>query len=184
VSPPLLDDETCWFLAVDFDGVRWKEDVAAFVETCRAAGVGVAIERSRSGNGAHAWFCFAAPVAARTAREMGCYMITETMGRRHEMRMSPYDRLFPNQDRIARRRERLHVSSGGCQSAEEDTDPVRITADGGWSIDVRKAVDARLTPGPYSGIGRERGAVCVTNDSRDARVIGVARQQDDTAPTA
>jgi hypothetical protein len=68
---PLLDDETCWLLAVDFDGAGWKEDVAAFIETCRSAGVGVAIERSRSGNGAHAWFFFAAPVPARTAREMG-----------------------------------------------------------------------------------------------------------------
>src|SRR5690606_734618 len=31
---PLLLDETCWFLAVDFDKKTWKEDVAAFRETC------------------------------------------------------------------------------------------------------------------------------------------------------
>ena len=99
---PLLDDETCWFLAVDFDGAGWKEDVAVFVETCRSAGVGVAIERSRSGNGAHTWFFFAAPVPARRAREMGCYLITETMSSRHELRMSSYDRLFPNQDTMPR----------------------------------------------------------------------------------
>jgi hypothetical protein len=99
---PLLDDETCWFLAVDFDGAGWKEDVAVFVETCRSAGVGVAIERSRSGNGAHTWFFFAAPVPARRAREMGCYLITETMSSRHEVRMSSYDRLFPNQDTMPR----------------------------------------------------------------------------------
>jgi hypothetical protein len=99
---PLLDDETCWFLAVDFDGAGWKEDAAVFVETCRSAGVGVAIERSRSGNGAHTWFFFAAPVPARRAREMGCYLITETMSRRHELRMSSYDRLFPNQDTMPR----------------------------------------------------------------------------------
>jgi hypothetical protein len=99
---PLLDDETCWFLAVDFDGAGWKEDIAVFVETRRSAGVGVAIERSRSGNGAHAWFFFAAPVPARTAREMGCYLITEAMSRRHELRMSSYDRLFPNQDTMPR----------------------------------------------------------------------------------
>ena len=99
---PLLEDETCWVLAVDFDGGGWQEDVAVFVETCRSAGAGVAIERSRSGNGAHAWFFFAAPILARTAREMGCYLITETMSRRHEMRMSSYDRLFPNQDTMPR----------------------------------------------------------------------------------
>jgi hypothetical protein len=33
---PLLEDETCWFLAVDFDKDGWKEDVAAFAETCAA----------------------------------------------------------------------------------------------------------------------------------------------------
>ena len=99
---PLLEDETCWFLAVDFDGAGWKGDVAAFAEVCRTAGVRVGIERSRSGNGAHAWFFFAAPVLARTAREMACYLITETMSRRHELRMSSYDRLFPNQDTLPR----------------------------------------------------------------------------------
>jgi hypothetical protein len=51
---PLLLDETCWFLAVDFDKKSWKEDVAAFLETCREVGVPAVLERSRSGNvGAH-----------------------------------------------------------------------------------------------------------------------------------
>ncbi len=50
---PLLDDETCWFLAVDFDKSTWTEDVSAFVETCRRVCVPAAVERSRSGNGAH-----------------------------------------------------------------------------------------------------------------------------------
>ena len=53
---PLLDDDNCWFLAVDFDKNSWKEDLVAFAETCRSVGTPVAIERSRSGNGAHAWF--------------------------------------------------------------------------------------------------------------------------------
>src|SRR5690606_38928859 len=53
---PMLDDETCRFLAVDFDKDGWKEDVSAFVETCRAFDLPAAIERSRSGNGAHVWF--------------------------------------------------------------------------------------------------------------------------------
>ncbi len=95
---PLLEDETCWFLAADFDKSSWQADVSAFVETCRSAGVSVALERSRSGNGAHAWFFFEAPVPAAVAREMGCYLITETMSRRHQLAMDSYDRLFPNQD--------------------------------------------------------------------------------------
>src|SRR5262249_20314858 len=53
---PLLEDETCWFLAVDFDESTWNEDVIAFVETCHRAGLPAAVERSRSGNGAHVWF--------------------------------------------------------------------------------------------------------------------------------
>jgi len=65
---PLLADETCWFLAADFDKSSWKEDVAAFNETCGTVGVPVAIERSRSGNGAHAWFFFDVPVSANVAR--------------------------------------------------------------------------------------------------------------------
>ena len=99
---PLLEDESCWFLAVDFDKGSWRDDVAAFTETCRSTGASVAVERSRSGNGAHAWFFFAAPVSANVARRMGCYLITETMNRRHELSMESYDRLFPNQDTMPR----------------------------------------------------------------------------------
>jgi len=99
---PLLKDETCWFPAVDFDKRSWMEDVIAFAETCRAVSVPVAIERSRSGNGAHAWFFFTAPVPAALARRMGCFFITETMGNRHQLGMESYDRLFPNQDTMPR----------------------------------------------------------------------------------
>jgi superfamily II DNA or RNA helicase len=99
---PLLEDETCWFLAVDFDKSTWKEDVSAFFETCRQVGVPVAVERSRSGNGAHVWYFFSSPVPASVARKMGCYLITETMSRRHELGMDSYDRLFPSQDTMPR----------------------------------------------------------------------------------
>ncbi len=99
---PLLPDETCWFLAVDFDKASWTDDVAAFVETCRVNGLPAAVERSRSGNGAHVWFFFSAPVAASIARKMGCYLVTETMARRHQLSMESYDRLFPNQDTLPR----------------------------------------------------------------------------------
>jgi superfamily II DNA or RNA helicase len=100
---PLLREETCWFLAADFDGTGWKDDVIAFNETCRSVGLPVALERSRSGDGAHAWFFFAAPVVASNARKMGCYLITETMSRRHQLGMDSYDRLFPNQDTMPRK---------------------------------------------------------------------------------
>ncbi len=95
---PLLEDETCWLLAADFDDEGWQEDVGAFRETCQAEGVQVAVERSRSGNGAHAWFFFAEPIPAQAARQMGCFLVTETMSRRHQLSVRSYDRLFPNQD--------------------------------------------------------------------------------------
>lgn len=99
---PLLENDTCWFLAADFDKASWQEDVRVFAETCQAVGVPCSVERSRSGNGAHVWFFFAVPVSASIARKMGCYLITETMARRHELGMESYDRLFPNQDTVPR----------------------------------------------------------------------------------
>ncbi len=99
---PMMPDDTCWFLAADFDKETWKDDVAAFRETCESMNIPVAIERSRSGNGAHAWFFFAEPVPAATARIMGCYLITETMSRRHQLSMESYDRLFPSQDTLTK----------------------------------------------------------------------------------
>jgi superfamily II DNA or RNA helicase len=95
---PLLPDETCWFLAADFDKANWQEDISAFAETSKVNGVPVAVERSRSGNGGHAWIFFASPVPAAVARKLGCFLITETMARRHQLSMDSYDRLFPNQD--------------------------------------------------------------------------------------
>ena len=92
---PLLDDETCCFLALDFDKADWKNDVAAFRNTCTHFGLNAAVERSRSGKGAHVWFFFAVPVPANEARTLGCYLITETMAHRDELPMSSYDRLFP-----------------------------------------------------------------------------------------
>ena len=95
---PLLRDDTCWFLAADFDKDSWAEDAGALLETCRAKGVPAALERSRSGNGGHVWIFFGEPVSARTARQLGSALITETMERRPEIGFASYDRLFPNQD--------------------------------------------------------------------------------------
>ena len=99
---PLFPDEKCWLLAADFDKGHWMEDVAAFREACKAAGLPVAVERSRSGHGAHAWLFFEAPVSAAAARQMGCFLITQAMSRRHSLDMASYDRLFPNQDTMPR----------------------------------------------------------------------------------
>lgn len=94
----LLPDETCWFLAVDFDGDNWARDALAYMETCRAKGVPAALERSRSGNGGHVWIFFCEPVSARDARRLGALLVTETMERHPEIGFSSYDRFFPSQD--------------------------------------------------------------------------------------
>jgi hypothetical protein len=95
---PLLVDETCWFLAVDFDKKSWRDDAVAFLETCRELGVSAALERSRSGNGGHVWIFFEQAIGAVTARQLGSLILTRTMDRRHELGMDSYDRFFPNQD--------------------------------------------------------------------------------------
>lgn len=99
---PLLQNDTCWLLAVDFDKDSWLDDVLVFAETSRAFGLNPLVERSRSGSGAHTWFFFETPVPAGRARQLGSYLLTETMARRHELTMSSCDRLFPNQDTVPR----------------------------------------------------------------------------------
>jgi hypothetical protein len=94
---PLLSDETCWFLAVDFDKKTWQEDSIAFMDTCREMQVG-ALERSRSGRGGHVWIFFERAVPAVTARKLGCAILTRTMERRHQLGLDSYDRFFPSQD--------------------------------------------------------------------------------------
>ena len=95
---PMLADETCWFLAADFDKKSWRDDVAAFQETCRIKNIPVAVERSRSGNGGHVWIFFAEPISAGLARRLGAYILTETMERAPDLGFDSYDRFFPNQD--------------------------------------------------------------------------------------
>src|ERR1043166_4966371 len=53
---PLLADETCWFLAADFDKAARQDDVRAFLQTCAEWKAPTILERSRSGRGGHIWF--------------------------------------------------------------------------------------------------------------------------------
>lgn len=91
-------DDTCIFLAADFDGVRWRDDVVAYRDTAADAGVDVAVERSRSGDGAHAWVFFSEPVPANLARRLGTIIMARAAARRPDLPLRSYDRFFPNQD--------------------------------------------------------------------------------------
>jgi superfamily II DNA or RNA helicase/very-short-patch-repair endonuclease len=97
---PMLADETCYFLAIDFDKESWAKDVLGVMATCRRLEIPAALERSRSGNGGHVWLFFADAVPASIARKIGSYILTETMDHRPELGLTSYDRLFPNQDTL------------------------------------------------------------------------------------
>lgn len=93
-------DDTCRFLAADFDGSDWRADVLAYREAAERIGIKVAIERSRSGNGAHAWIFFAQPVPAALARRLGTILVAKASALRPTLSLGAYDRLFPNQDTL------------------------------------------------------------------------------------
>lgn len=93
-------DDTCRFLAADFDGEGWRDDVLAYREAAERVGLTAAIERSRSGNGAHAWIFFAEPVPAGTARRLGTILVAKASALRPTLGLGAYDRLFPNQDTL------------------------------------------------------------------------------------
>lgn len=97
---PMLEDDTTRLLAADFDEASWQADVAALRETCVEYHLTPAVERSRSGNGAHVWFFFSQPVPAADARRLGSSLLTQTMAHRHELSFASYDRLFPAQDTL------------------------------------------------------------------------------------
>ena len=98
----IMQDNNCAFLCADFDDKNckygYKEDVLAFVGVCREWLIPYAIERSRSGNGAHVWIFFEAPLPASKARRLGNAILTEAMTRNGQMSFNSYDRFFPNQD--------------------------------------------------------------------------------------
>jgi len=97
---PMSLDETCFFLAVDFDKSDWLADSTAFMATSQRMDLPAALERSRSGRGAHVWLFFEEAVPAGLARKLGSYILTETMDARPDLGLDSYDRFFPNQDTL------------------------------------------------------------------------------------
>ena len=95
---PMLQDETCCFLAMDFDEADWQSDISVFRDVCIEFNIPVAVERSRSGKGGHVWFFFENRLPAALARKFGTALLTFSMSRRHEIQFKSYDRLFPSQD--------------------------------------------------------------------------------------
>lgn len=95
---PILSNDNCNFLAIDFDKMKWKEDIKAIYSTCLRLEIPTSIEISRSGNGAHLWIFFSEEISAIDARKLGNHIISETMKTGDFLDLDSYDRMFPNQD--------------------------------------------------------------------------------------
>jgi superfamily II DNA or RNA helicase len=164
---PMLQDETCFFLAVDFDKEGWREDAGAFLETCRDMDIPAALERSRSGRGGHVWLFFEDAVTAASARRLGSYVLTETMERRPDIGFTSYDRFFPNQDTLP------HGGFGNLIALPLQKQP----RDQGNSV----FLDDRMVPhmdqwaflATVHKIGRTRSEELVRDAERRGRVVGV-----------
>jgi superfamily II DNA or RNA helicase len=94
----IREDDSCIFVAADFDGDGWQNEAQAYVRAGAHAGASVFLERSRSGAGAHAWIFFAEPVPAVLARRLASIFLAKAAASQPSMPLQAYDRLFPNQD--------------------------------------------------------------------------------------
>jgi hypothetical protein len=99
---PLRKGDVCTLLACDFDGASWAPNARAFHDAAISVGLRPALERSRSGQGAHVWLFFAQPLPAATARRLGAGLLRRAMDERVELDLVSYDRLFPSQDQLPR----------------------------------------------------------------------------------
>lgn len=93
-------DSNTKVLVIDFDGADWKEATKAIRHVAKSHGIDVAVERSRSGDGAHVWFFFLELVSAKTARDFGSSLITEAAILNKTITFKAFDRMLPAQSTI------------------------------------------------------------------------------------
>ena len=87
-------------LVIDFDKADWKEATNAVRLVAKRRDINAAVERSRSGNGAHIWFFFLEPISAKAAREFGSCLITEAAALNKTITFEAFDRMLPAQTTI------------------------------------------------------------------------------------
>jgi superfamily II DNA or RNA helicase len=98
---PLLQDNTSWFIAADFDEQNWVTDSQKFIECCKAKNIPAYLERSRSGKGGHVWIFFEKPYQAIKSRRIVLSILAEAGIISTFDKNSSFDRLFPNQDTLS-----------------------------------------------------------------------------------
>lgn len=93
-------DSNTKVLVIDFDGADWKEATNAIRLVAKSHGIDAAVERSRSGNGAHVWFFFLELTSAKTARDFGSSLIAEAAMLNKTITFEAFDRMLPAQSTI------------------------------------------------------------------------------------
>jgi hypothetical protein len=99
VSIRCFQDETCFFLAADFDKAGWKECSGfprnGWPERCDGRSRTLSFRED-----AHTWLFFEEAIPAGLAGNLGSHLLTESMERRPDIGLDSYDRFFPNQDTL------------------------------------------------------------------------------------
>jgi superfamily II DNA or RNA helicase len=170
---PLMADETCWFLAADFDKQCWQRDALAFMATCREKGVPAALERSRSGNGGHVWIFFSEPVPGSEARKLGAHLVTETMERCPDVGFESYDRFFPSQDTMPA------GGFGNLIALPLQTEPRQHANSVFIDDDLRPYDDQWAFLSSMRRMSRAEVATLVAQASAAGRIVGVRLPLDD-----
>ena len=166
----IKEDDTCCFLAADFDGEGWDGDVTAYRRSAEELGFEIAVERSRSGNGGHAWLFFEQPVPAVVARRLGTLIVARASSTNAQFKLSTYDRFFPNQDTIPKGGFGNLIAlplqadprkSGNTVFLDPELQP--LPDQWGYLAGVKKAVTADV----YRIIDSIAGVLSVEEDAKD-----------------
>jgi len=97
----LFEDNQSYFIVADFDGKNWNKDILRFYNKCKEYGLPAYVERSKSGDGGHAWIFFADKYPAFKSRNVIINILREAKIIDQFAKEDSFDRLFPNQDELS-----------------------------------------------------------------------------------
>lgn len=129
---PLLENNTSWFIAADFDKKNWESESRKLINACKEKGIPAYLERSRSGEGGHVWIFFEQPYLAAKSRKILSTLMEQAGLVSVFDKSSSFDRMFPNQDMhsgkgmgnlIALPLNKLIVEQGNCCFVDDNLQP-------------------------------------------------------------